>query len=286
MERLGFSVVWCGAILFTSSLLSGHTGVQAVFKMHKLCRFCDFRPSTCNATGICLSNCTINSICEVQDEVCVAAWHRENMTVETVCHDPSLPFHGVMLDDYNNTKCVMKQYKALDPHFYICSCTTDECNDELIFTPHEHTRQGAVDSYSRSEVTVKEAEALPASAVQCELQLLKLQLEAENNKASLRDELIAILKRDNDYLHKELQQKDKFVRELAKGTKNWRYIPSGVSTQTSRRRASDAEASSFSATQSSLSDPSLEDCQKKQRILKRRVALHISQAQMHGPESS
>ncbi|XP_035379231.1 TGF-beta receptor type-2 [Electrophorus electricus] len=151
MERLGFSVLWCGAILFTSSLLSGHPGavmpsdslgvaskgVQAVFKMHKLCRFCDFRPSTCNATGICLSNCTINSICEVRDEVCVAAWHRENMTVETVCHDPSLPFHGVMLDDYNNTKCVMKQYKALDPHFYICSCTTDECNDELIFTPRD-----------------------------------------------------------------------------------------------------------------------------------------------------
>ncbi|XP_076862347.1 TGF-beta receptor type-2 isoform X2 [Brachyhypopomus gauderio] len=104
---------------------------------NQLCKFCDVRLTDCKPTGSCLSNCNISSICERREEVCVAVWHRDGeiTTVETVCHDPSLTFHGIMLENYKSTKCEMKQIKALGPHFYMCSCTWEECNDELIFTP-------------------------------------------------------------------------------------------------------------------------------------------------------
>ncbi|KAL6473390.1 hypothetical protein MHYP_G00169510 [Metynnis hypsauchen] len=144
MERLRFSFFWrvTVAILFSAWPLSAASVVITTpkpFKMHALCKFCDVLPSSCNNTGICSSECNITSTCEFRDELCVSVWHTdgENRTVETVCHDPSLPFHGVMLDDYNNTDCVMKQYKGLGPDYYMCSCTGEECNDRLIFTPPE-----------------------------------------------------------------------------------------------------------------------------------------------------
>ncbi|XP_076862350.1 TGF-beta receptor type-2-like [Brachyhypopomus gauderio] len=134
MERLWFSVYWYGEIFFGISLMSGHT---EGLPFNQLCKFCDVTLTDCKPTGSCLSNCNISSICERREEVCVAAWHRDGeiTTVETVCHDPSLTFHGIMLENYKSTKCEMKQIKALGPHFYMCSCTGEECNDELIFTP-------------------------------------------------------------------------------------------------------------------------------------------------------
>ncbi|KAI4905679.1 hypothetical protein NFI96_019333 [Prochilodus magdalenae] len=123
--------------LFLSSSLSDCSLASAVnvtpFILKQLCKFCDKVASSCNATGTCTSDCEITSICANPGEVCVSAWHR-NITdtyVETVCHHPSQPFHDIMLEDYNNAKCVMKRYR---PDLYMCSCSYEECNDNLIFT--------------------------------------------------------------------------------------------------------------------------------------------------------
>lgn len=61
----------------------------------------------------------------------------DNITVETLCHHPSKQLYGLMLDDYNTSKCLMKEKKFPGSQFYICSCTGEECNDELIFPPCE-----------------------------------------------------------------------------------------------------------------------------------------------------
>ncbi|XP_066523038.1 TGF-beta receptor type-2 [Hoplias malabaricus] len=121
--------------LFSSPSVLGATVIP--FKLNALCKFCDVLPSSCNSTGICSSQCNITSICVHPDEVCVAIWrtYGQNMTEETICHDPSIPLYGVSLDDYNNSQCQMKQYKQLGPDAYMCSCKEDECNDQLIFTP-------------------------------------------------------------------------------------------------------------------------------------------------------
>lgn len=58
-----------------------------------------------------------------------------NVTIETLCHDPAVPLYGHLLDDYNNTKCKMKEKKAQGSVFYICSCSeVEECNDLLKFS--------------------------------------------------------------------------------------------------------------------------------------------------------
>ncbi|XP_067281037.1 TGF-beta receptor type-2 isoform X2 [Pseudorasbora parva] len=103
------------------------------FKLRQLCKFCDIESTTCNGTGVCNSSCKITSICEDADEVCVSAWRRSegNTTVETVCHNPALPFYGQNLKDYNSSRCEMKR---VEDDFYICSCSGEECNDRLIFT--------------------------------------------------------------------------------------------------------------------------------------------------------
>ncbi|XP_035236380.1 TGF-beta receptor type-2 isoform X2 [Anguilla anguilla] len=110
--------------------------------MRNLCKFCELKASTCEDTGTCFSKCGITSICDQLDEVCVSIWRKndDNITVETLCHHPSKQLYGLMLDDYNTSKCLMKEKKVPGSKFYICSCTGEECNDELTFppwTPHE-----------------------------------------------------------------------------------------------------------------------------------------------------
>ncbi|XP_055076270.2 TGF-beta receptor type-2 [Misgurnus anguillicaudatus] len=111
--------------------------IKRPFKLSQLCKFCDIQSTTCNDTGICKSPCDISAICDSPNEVCISAWRRNdgNTVVETVCHDPALPFRGQYLQsvDYNSDRCLMKQVKSLE-NFYICSCNSEECNDKLIFT--------------------------------------------------------------------------------------------------------------------------------------------------------
>uniref|UniRef100_A0A3B4ZFP3 Serine/threonine-protein kinase receptor n=1 Tax=Stegastes partitus TaxID=144197 RepID=A0A3B4ZFP3_9TELE len=105
--------------------------------MNPLCKFCDLEPSTCSGTGACMSNCSITSICGNINEVCVAIWRKNEtgFTIETLCHNPSSLLYGVMLDDYNSSTCVMKEKNTTGGMAYICSCTEEECNDQLIFSP-------------------------------------------------------------------------------------------------------------------------------------------------------
>ncbi|XP_043575151.1 TGF-beta receptor type-2 isoform X2 [Chiloscyllium plagiosum] len=107
------------------------------FTGNNLCRFCDIEPTNCTNSGVCTVNCSINSICEKKEEVCVSIWRRQdaNVTVETLCHNPAISLYGHLLDDYNNTECKMKEKKVPGSIFYICSCSVaDECNRNLIFT--------------------------------------------------------------------------------------------------------------------------------------------------------
>ncbi|XP_059411567.1 TGF-beta receptor type-2-like [Carassius carassius] len=105
------------------------------FRIPQICMFCDFEITMCNATGVCESSCNISSICENPSEVCASAWMRNNGSpiMDTVCHNPALPFHGQYLTDYSNTFCQMKKVKGMED-FYICSCNAEECNDLLYFT--------------------------------------------------------------------------------------------------------------------------------------------------------
>ncbi|KTG05625.1 hypothetical protein cypCar_00039107 [Cyprinus carpio] len=69
--------------------------------------------------------------------MCMLCFRRRNKgkpIMETMCHNPALPFHGQYLKDYNNSVCLMKQVKGMEDDFYICSCNQEECNDKLFFT--------------------------------------------------------------------------------------------------------------------------------------------------------
>lgn len=143
IERISVTVLYCILLFLSTSCFYIHNVSARPYVLRNLCRFCDVKSSECNPSGTCTSPCNITSICEQDDDICASAWHRnnQNVTVETVCHPKSQPFHGVMLDDYNKSDCIMRQHKLLGPDFYICSCSKPECNDKLIFTPSIETRQ-------------------------------------------------------------------------------------------------------------------------------------------------
>ncbi|XP_056336062.1 TGF-beta receptor type-2 [Danio aesculapii] len=102
------------------------------FKLNQNCKFCDVESSVCNASGVCESACIINAICETPDEVCASAWRSNggNSSIETVCHNPALLFHGHNLTDSQSSVCQMKK---VEEDLYICSCNDEECNDRLVF---------------------------------------------------------------------------------------------------------------------------------------------------------
>ncbi|KAM6909728.1 TGF-beta receptor type-2 [Xenentodon cancila] len=108
-----------------------------MYPVSQICKFCDLEFSPCNGTGICRSNCSITSICADTNEVCVAIWrtNETGFSIETLCHDPSIPLYGVVLDDSNSSTCVMKEKNSTRGFAHFCSCSEEECNDELFFSP-------------------------------------------------------------------------------------------------------------------------------------------------------
>ncbi|CAG05723.1 unnamed protein product, partial [Tetraodon nigroviridis] len=106
-------------------------------KMSKLCKFCDVRATSCTGIGSCTVGCEITSTCADKEEVCVSIWRKagSNVTFDTVCHNPAYKLYGLVLDDYNNSKCEMKEIKGMGSKFFICSCSTDECNEHIFFNP-------------------------------------------------------------------------------------------------------------------------------------------------------
>ncbi|XP_061218618.1 TGF-beta receptor type-2 [Neopsephotus bourkii] len=111
-------------------------------QLPNLCKFCDIKVTTCSNQHQCKSNCNITSICEKNSEVCVAIWRQndENVTLETICHDPQKTLYGHMLDDSSSEQCLMREKKEDGGLMFMCSCTGEECNDMLIFPsddPHK-----------------------------------------------------------------------------------------------------------------------------------------------------
>ncbi|XP_033021171.1 TGF-beta receptor type-2 [Lacerta agilis] len=105
-------------------------------KIRALCKFCDVIPTSCMNEGHCISSCNLTSICEDENEVCAAVWRKndENITLETICHNPAQKLHGHILSDYNSDKCIMKEMKGDGGLLFMCSCKEEECNNELIFS--------------------------------------------------------------------------------------------------------------------------------------------------------
>ncbi|XP_038568201.1 TGF-beta receptor type-2 [Micropterus salmoides] len=130
--RGAVSVFFCAVLLEP-----GTAGMPPFFPMSQLCKFCDLEPSSCSGTGTCMSNCSITSICIESTEVCVAIWRKNEtgFSIETLCHDPSKPLYGIMLDNYNSSTCVMKEKNTTSGMAHFCSCTHEECNDQLLFSP-------------------------------------------------------------------------------------------------------------------------------------------------------
>ncbi|XP_035019591.1 TGF-beta receptor type-2 [Hippoglossus stenolepis] len=130
--RGALSVVFLAALLET-----GAAGMPPFYPLSQLCKFCDVELSVCSGTGTCMSNCSITAICTETNEVCVAIWKKNDtgFTIETLCHNPSKPLYGVMLDDYNSSTCVMKEKNTTSGMAHFCSCTDEECNDKLLFSP-------------------------------------------------------------------------------------------------------------------------------------------------------
>lgn len=111
------------------------------FQLPQLCKFCDVLETNCNGNDNCESNCTITSICESPDQICVAIWRKidDNKTIETLCHNPTEPLYGIMVENNNNTKCEMKKRMSNSGPFHICSCNEVECNDVLLFKHKDPT---------------------------------------------------------------------------------------------------------------------------------------------------
>ncbi|XP_056272101.1 TGF-beta receptor type-2-like isoform X1 [Pseudoliparis swirei] len=144
MELLRFSAFWCGALLFGGVQIE-EAGAN-IIKPKMLCKFCDVRATSCTGKASCKAECEITSICPNDEDVCVSTWRRkdDNFTIDTVCHNRSQKLHGLVLEDYNNSKCEMKEIKGMGLLFFICSCSEDECNEHILFNSYMDSQVVAV----------------------------------------------------------------------------------------------------------------------------------------------
>ncbi|XP_043088672.1 uncharacterized protein LOC122334846, partial [Puntigrus tetrazona] len=107
----------------------------------------------------------------------------------------------------------------------------------------------------------------PAPTYTHELATLKIQLQAEKEKGDLRDETIAILKTDKQFLQEELVKKDSCLK---------------ASKKSPRIAISSSEEVIDSDESSSLSDSSLEEVKVKKRKHKhKKIALPLADAIGH-----
>ncbi|CAL9691692.1 unnamed protein product [Knipowitschia caucasica] len=132
MEVPRLCVFWFGTLLFGCFLLEQSEG--SIIKVRRLCKFCDVRHTQCNGKGSCKVDCGITAICPNASDVCVTIWRKndDNVTFDTICHNPEQKLHGLQLDDYNNSKCEMRERGG----FHICSCYEEECNGHVFFNAH------------------------------------------------------------------------------------------------------------------------------------------------------
>ncbi|CAI5788394.1 TGF-beta receptor type-2 [Podarcis lilfordi] len=133
-----WTLLHCAACPLARGTADDHLSkmLDGKFKMAALCKFCDVIPTSCGNEGHCMSGCNITSICADKNEVCAAVWRKndENITLETICHNPAQKLHGHILSDHNSDKCIMKEMKGDGGLLFMCSCKEEECNNELIFS--------------------------------------------------------------------------------------------------------------------------------------------------------
>ncbi|XP_016323000.1 TGF-beta receptor type-2-like isoform X1 [Sinocyclocheilus anshuiensis] len=100
-----------------------------------LCKWCDHSSPVCE-DNVCMSNCSLTSYCTLAEEVCVAIWKKDNVSVSvrTLCYNPQDMLENIMLANYSSKECLMAPQHSEDGLLFICGCIGDhECNDRLIF---------------------------------------------------------------------------------------------------------------------------------------------------------
>ncbi|XP_051762969.1 TGF-beta receptor type-2 [Ctenopharyngodon idella] len=100
-----------------------------------LCKWCDHSSPVCE-DNVCMSNCSLTSYCTLTEEVCVAIWKKDNvsMSVRTLCYNPKDMLENIMLANYSSKECLMTPQPSEDGLLFICGCTgVHECNDKLVF---------------------------------------------------------------------------------------------------------------------------------------------------------
>lgn len=83
-----------------------------------------------------MSNCSLTSYCTLAEEVCVAIWKKDNVSVSvrTLCYNPQDMLENIMLANYSSKECLMTPQHSEDGLLFICGCIGEqECNDRLIF---------------------------------------------------------------------------------------------------------------------------------------------------------
>lgn len=164
--------------ILTVTAFTDTMGPPDFMKFHELktlCKFCDVLPATCTQSkGHCDSSCDRLSICEDQEEVCVAIWrsNTSSVTEETLCHNPRLKLYGHKLDDYNTSKCHMKKKNRLGETMFMCACKSHSCNSEFIFenaTAKKHHTENmnhkVIDETNSSKGKTKSWESEPGGKV-------------------------------------------------------------------------------------------------------------------------
>uniref|UniRef100_A0A673HQK5 Serine/threonine-protein kinase receptor n=1 Tax=Sinocyclocheilus rhinocerous TaxID=307959 RepID=A0A673HQK5_9TELE len=100
-----------------------------------LCKWCDHSSPVCE-DNVCMSNCSLTSYCTLAEEVCVAIWKKDNVSVSvrTLCYNPQDMLENIMLTNYSSKECLMTPQHSEDGLLFICGCVGDlECNDRLVF---------------------------------------------------------------------------------------------------------------------------------------------------------
>lgn len=65
----------------------------------------------------------------------MVVWRKndENIILEIVCYDFKFFYYDFILEDVVFLKCIMKEKKKFGEIFFMCFCSFDECNDNIIF---------------------------------------------------------------------------------------------------------------------------------------------------------
>ncbi|KAK2840463.1 hypothetical protein Q5P01_014203 [Channa striata] len=129
--------LWTGLVVLLTAGLPAV--VQSLSHLnYNFCKWCEVSSPLCK-DNVCISNCGLSSFCTVIEEICIAIWRKTNntMTVQTMCHHPSLSLEGVdpgLLLNFTSRECIMISQPAEDGATMVCGCQGDhECNDRLIF---------------------------------------------------------------------------------------------------------------------------------------------------------